>query len=137
MDNLMLRGDTVESCTILKDKENSRFLLKSGIFFIFQDGTRFDGIMAEHQIVHSVPSVSSSSVWYSIKRASRRRGRWRCWFVFCSGLFFAYGSVIFEHISIGFCQSRATVDAAGRLLQPHRITEPIIACVWQENLVKF
>ena len=54
--------------------ENPRFLLKSGIFFIFQDSTRFDEIIAEHQIVHSVPPVLNFSVWYSIKRASRGEG---------------------------------------------------------------
>ena len=54
--------------------ENSRFLLKSGIFFIFQDSTRFDDIIAEHQIVHAVLSVSGFSMWYSIKRASRSCG---------------------------------------------------------------
>ena len=60
--------------------ENSRFLLKSGIFFIFQDSTRFDGIIAEHQIVHAVPSVLIFSVWYSIKRASRQgKGDRVCW----------------------------------------------------------
>ena len=54
--------------------EHSRFLLKSGMFFIFQDSTRFDGIIAEHQIVHPVPLVLNFSVWYSIKRASRGEG---------------------------------------------------------------
>ena len=32
MDDLMLRGDIAESRTILKDKDNSRFLEESGIF---------------------------------------------------------------------------------------------------------
>ena len=32
MDNLMLRDDPVEFRIILKDKENSRFLMKSEIF---------------------------------------------------------------------------------------------------------
>ena len=50
--------------------ENSRFQQKSGIFFIFQDNTGFDGIITEHQIVHPVPPVLNFSVWYSIKRAS-------------------------------------------------------------------
>ena len=47
--------------------ENSRFLLKSGIFFIFQGSMRFDEIIAEGQIVYAVPPVLNFSVWYSIK----------------------------------------------------------------------
>ena len=51
MDNLMLRDDPVESHTILKDKENSRFLLKSGIFVAGAEGfelsTRGFGVTVE------------------------------------------------------------------------------------------
>ena len=68
--------------------------LKSGFFFIFQDSTRCDKIIAEHQIVHTVPPVLHFSVWYSIKRASRDRGRIGCvGSIFLEiSLFFAYGS---------------------------------------------
>ncbi|MCH5352112.1 MAG: hypothetical protein J1E06_01370 [Acutalibacter sp.] len=61
MDNLMLRDDLVESCIILKDKENSRFQQKSGIFVAgaerFELSTRGFGVAVETTREHRVLPV--------------------------------------------------------------------------------
>ena len=86
MDNLMLRDDSVESCTILKDKENSRFQQKSGIFMAgaerFELSTRGFGVAVEtareHRGLPICTRVCSSGYWIhlrSSKICKRRSGR--------------------------------------------------------------